>query len=174
MALHFDLLTKNVANPAQFGHLYHVNCRRWVTVIIYLSGDNFNPEDLKTNYGNKVIIRKVPGETEKYGKNRGEITKNGFCEIVFDETIKYENKIVAAVNCYNEIVDTITLDKLNIDYHDFKLLFTGCQGNMELNQIELKALSTIKSGITMDYVFSSKYDYNKQKKLKTQEYRVLF
>lgn len=138
----------------------------YITLIIYLSDGNFNPENLKMKYGNNVVIRKYPGEIEKYGKNRGKITRNGFCEIVFDETIKHENRIVAAVNCYNETVETITLDKLNIDHHDFKLLFTGCQGNMELYQIELKALSSIKYGITMDYVFSSNFDYNKQKKLK--------
>jgi hypothetical protein len=56
---------------------------------------------------------------------------------------------------------------------ELSLLFTGCQGNMELSSQELKLLSSLDCGIAMTYVGATSFDYSKQRRLRRLKSKYL-
>lgn len=137
----------------------------YLTISIHLAGKNFYPTKLINKYGYKVHIIDNPGELIKSGRNKGKLSNEGFCYFEFDNSLKYENITPEAVRIYKIIEEDNTKEKYNIDYTSFSLLFTGCQGNMELSNEELKLLYSLNCGISMNYISADDYDYRKQRKL---------
>ena len=137
----------------------------YLTVLIHLSGDGFQPKTIINKYGYKVNIIRSPGDTIKHGVHIGDVSKEGFCYIEFDSSLKYENIIPEAVKTYKAIEEDIKRNNLNITSMDISLLFSGCQGNMELSSNELKLLYSIGCTISITYIGATDIDYQKQRRL---------
>ena len=137
----------------------------YLTILIHLSGQGFDPRKLEQIIDYPCTILQNIGEITKRGRNKGKIATGGFCCYEFDDTIPYDGKIKKAVGIYVQIRKINTEQKLNIDWFRFSILFSGCQGNIELSKDEIEELSKLDNGIAMTYIGASEIDYRKQKRL---------
>ena len=138
----------------------------YLTVTVDLAGKGFNPKKLTGEFDHKCYIRQGLGEIKKYGRGRGkEISEEGHCSFEFGESVDFSLRVKKAVELYLKIKDLNKKVCLNIDWFYFRLLFTGCQGNMELTPEELSDLSKVEEGIAMTYIGATDFDYSKQRRL---------
>ena len=145
----------------------------YLTVLIHLFGEGFNPDNLKGKYNYRLEIIYKPGDILKNGKNRGKVSTAGFCFYEFNNSMEHKLLIPNAIDLVNSLKEDNISNKLNIEDIELSLLFTGCQGNMELSSQELRLLSSLDSGIAMTYVGATNFDYSKQRRLRRLKSKYL-
>jgi len=138
----------------------------YMAVSLHLSGLGFDPLKLKGKFNcNFEVLQKI-GEIVRRGPGRGtELSKSGFCYFEAAEETIYLERIEKIMEIYGKIKNMNELEDLKIDWFHISILFTGLQGNMELNPSQMKALSKSEEGIAMTYIGSTDFDYRKQKRL---------
>jgi hypothetical protein len=121
-------------------------------VQIYFSG-KYDPKTFFAEYDYPYKIMHEINTPIKRGKDKGKLSEDSFCCFAIGEGIKHNEKIKKAVELALRIINDAKEQNIKIEYFDFKLFFTGIQGNMELSRNEIKWLNKLNCGITMDYVY---------------------
>ena len=123
-----------------------------LTVRIYFSG-KYDPKIFFEKYDYPYTIMREINTIVKRGVFKGQLSDISFCCFVIGDGLEHYEKIKKAVELALKIKKDAKEQKIKIEYFDFKLYFTGFQGNMELSKNEIKWLNKLNSAITMDYVY---------------------
>ena len=122
-----------------------------------LSGDNFDPTDLKEKKRD-IKIEKIiaTGEIGTRGPYKGKPTPYGLCKITTPDDILPEDRIKWMTVLISRHIKTCRAT--GATDIEFSIHWTGRQGNMEFTSEELKGIADLGIPLTIDYVFEKSED----------------
>ena len=135
-----------------FENRVYKNNKEFLTVQIYFSG-KYDPKIFFEKYDYPYEIIHEINTIAKTGRNKGKLSESSFCALCIGAGIKHDEKIKKAVELALRIKKDAKEQKIEIQYFNFLLYFTGIQGNMELSRDEIKWLNKLNCGIAMNYYY---------------------